>query len=306
MTAGGPALLSGVVDTHVHTSPDIRPRTHTDAEYAAEAWAAGMAAVVLKNHYEPTVARAAAAAKAAPGLAVLGGLVLNHAACGGFNPEASAVALTLGARVIWMPTFSARNHKDYLRRSDGTSFVAGGRFETESEGLSPVNDSGKVIDSVLRIIDHLAEHDAVLATGHLSADESTAVITEAHSRGARRFLVTHPESPQIAMGADVQRDLAKFGTMFEHCYLPLTHGYDIARLVDEIRAVGVEHSVIATDFGRVDKPSPVAGMRLFGEALVEAGLSEQEWRTVASANALRLLGLRYQASVTSPQPVRSD
>ena len=47
--------LDGVVDLHVHTGPDVRPRKMTGLELARAARSAGMRGFLLKNHHVPTV-----------------------------------------------------------------------------------------------------------------------------------------------------------------------------------------------------------------------------------------------------------
>jgi hypothetical protein len=52
-----PALLSGTVDLHIHTTPDIFPRNVTAISAAEEAKRLGMAAIVVKSHSTDTAAR---------------------------------------------------------------------------------------------------------------------------------------------------------------------------------------------------------------------------------------------------------
>lgn len=50
-----PTLLNDIVDCHVHTSPSLMPRRHTDGEILAVARQAGVGTVVLKAHEGSTV-----------------------------------------------------------------------------------------------------------------------------------------------------------------------------------------------------------------------------------------------------------
>ena len=56
-------LLDGVVDIHIHTSPDIKPRFESDIDAALNAKNEHMHAIVLKSHVEPTAGRAKIASK---------------------------------------------------------------------------------------------------------------------------------------------------------------------------------------------------------------------------------------------------
>ena len=46
--------LTGVIDMHVHAGPDSRPRAMNDWEAVRMAEAAGLRAVLLKNHFTMT------------------------------------------------------------------------------------------------------------------------------------------------------------------------------------------------------------------------------------------------------------
>ncbi len=284
-------ILRGAIDTHVHSSPDVLPRRQSDREVVADADAAGMAAIVLKNHTSPTAARAAIAGESVR-TAVLGGIVLNHP-CGGLNPHAVRTTLTLGGRVIWMPTISAENHLRYLRSREADPHIQA-ITPSMAEGIS-LPDGGMPA-AVGEILDLIAEVDAVLATGHLSVDETVGLAHEARRRGVTHILVTHPEAPQIEMPLDVQRELAGIGAMFERCYYSLLDDTAIAAsMLETMRSVGVGSTVLATDLGQVHNPPPVEGFASFRSVMEELGMSGDEWRTVACDNPARLLGIHTEA-----------
>jgi hypothetical protein len=50
--------LKGAVDIHIHQDPDSAPRAIDADDVARQAKAAGMRAVVLKNHWEDTASLA--------------------------------------------------------------------------------------------------------------------------------------------------------------------------------------------------------------------------------------------------------
>ena len=76
--------LTGLIDMHIHSAPDVRPRLLDDLEVAQQAAAAGMRAVVLKSHVTCTADRAAIAKKVTPDVHVFGSVTLNDA-IGGLN-----------------------------------------------------------------------------------------------------------------------------------------------------------------------------------------------------------------------------
>ena len=109
-------LVRGAYDLHVHVEPDVMRRRITDLQLARRCWDVGLAGFVLKSHYVPTAERAAVLNEALDGaVRVLGTLTLN-AAVGGMNPLAVEIAAREGARIVWMPTVDAANHRDEARR----------------------------------------------------------------------------------------------------------------------------------------------------------------------------------------------
>jgi hypothetical protein len=268
--------LTGVIDTHVHAGPDVRPRKTTAYELACAARAAGLRAIVLKNHHCSTVPLAAALSEALPGIRVLGGLVLNHAV-GGFNLEAVDAALRMGAAQIWMPTLSAENECAY-RGHPGA-------------GLQALDELGRPRPELVAIVRRIARSGAVLGTGHLSACETAAVVALAREEGVRTILVTHPEIDFIAMDPEVQCALRGPGLFFERCFCRTGFRRDWAGLAADIRRVGVESTVLATDLGQPDNPHPVEGLEIIAARLAEQGISTDLLRRMMVENPAIALGL---------------
>jgi dihydroorotase-like cyclic amidohydrolase len=271
--------LTGMIDMHVHTAPDVLPRTMDDVELARAAAAAGMAGVLIKSHHTLTADRALVAEHVVGGISIYGGLALNEAV-GGLNPAAVEFALAMGARQVWMPTRDAAHG----RAAQG---LAGGISILDAEGaLDPV------VSEILALI---RDADAILGTGHLSVSEITALVRQARDVGLRKILITHPECRLSWMEVEVQRTLAAEGAFFERCYLNALPGSDaevtIAEMAAHIRAVGVAFTVLSTDLGRAGAPAPVEGMRAYLSALALEGFAQDELRLMAGENPARLLGL---------------
>jgi len=183
-TAMGTALLdwaTDMTDLHVHASPSLLPRHGDDATTIAAQRREGFCTVVLKAHEGSTVERAAIA-----GENVYGGIVLNSPV-GGANPDAVEVAARLGGRVVWMPTVSARTHK---AGAASPELAVHRGFE-----LGPVDvtdDVGRLLPAWFDVLDVIAAHDLLLASGHLSVTETVVLFAEARRRGVQRLMVNHP------------------------------------------------------------------------------------------------------------------
>jgi Family of unknown function (DUF6282) len=205
---GLPGWAAGMTDLHTHAWPSLLPRHGDDAQTVAAERALGFSTVVLKSHEGSTAERAALA-----GPGVYGGVVLNSA-IGGANPDAVEVAARLGGRMVWMPTVSARTHQA-AASSPELSVHRG--FE-----LGPVD---VVDDGVLRtewhdVLDVIAAHDLVLASGHLSAAETVVLFGQARRRGVRRLLVNHPMMAFLGWNAEAAQLLAGLGAHLELGILP--------------------------------------------------------------------------------------
>lgn len=263
--------LTGFIDPHVHSAPDIVPRLLDDFELARQAAAEGLGGILIKNHTTLTADRARLTEQVVPGIRIWGGLVLNHAV-GGFNPAAVEAAIAYGAREIWMPTIDAANHRRFHRQARA--------------GLSlDSRESSAALPDILELI---AKHDVILGTGHLSVTEIQSLVPMARQAGVAKILITHPEAPVTDMPFSVQRDLAGRGCRLERVWVfttpALNHVLRPDDVIAGIRAVGHESTVLASDLGQVGNPSPVEGFRAFVDACLLAGFDERQVRRMGSEN----------------------
>lgn len=276
--------LEGAVDLHVHAAPDVWPRRLDALALAREAAAAGMRAILLKSHHTTTADRAAIVDGLVQDVRIFGGLALNEFV-GGLNPAAVEAALALGAREIWMPTISAANHRQATGQPGGLSIL------DEEQRLQPV---------VHEILSLVAQRDVILGTGHLSVREARALVPAARAAGVKRILITHPELSIINMPIAVQEELAGAGVFFERCLIvtvppgrtvPPGPVVPLSAIAAAVRQVGVETTVLATDFGQVENPSPVEGLRQYIAGMLELGFSQAEIDRMTRLNPAWLLGL---------------
>lgn len=255
-------------DLHVHAAPDVTERRGDDVQVVRWYAEAGFSGCVLKAHYDGTAGRARAAAEAVGGLQVYGGLALNRHV-GGINPTAVAAALDLGARVVWMPTADAHTqHAAGLPRLCD----ARPRLGPATYAIPPVDPSAAAdVELVLALI---AEADAVLATGHLSAAEAGWLVPAARAAGVTRVLLTHPSYTVPAMSPASAAELAAQGAYAEITAYQLLHqpGMDAAGLAAVARAVGLSRIVLSSDAGQPDSPTPPEALQLLVDVLAREGL----------------------------------
>jgi len=274
-----PDFLERAVDLHVHSAPDVDVRRFNDIELAQEAARAGMQAILIKSHQNSTVERAWLVSKWIPGIRVFGGIVLNETV-GGLNPSAVRLAVKMGAKQVWMPTRSARNHR---------------RYEGLEGGISVFDEQGRLFPVVDEILQAVSGSGCILGTGHLSQEETFALIGRARAVGGVRMLLTHPEWAPTFYSTEQQKLLAAEGdVMFERCFVSTTHLCGFVPFETIERAIidtGVGNTVLSTDLGQPDTPPPVEGMRQYAERLCASGFSVDDVRRMMQANPARLLGL---------------
>ncbi len=280
------ADLSGAADLHCHFGPDAhRERSVSALEAARDAAASRHAALVLKSHDYPTAALAQVVDEVVDGVRVFGGICCDREV-GGVNPAAVETALLLGAKVVWLPTLSSRQ--------DQRNGV-GARLGIPGPGLVVADEStGELLPETREIMELVASHDAVLATGHVSALEHLAVART--FGGVGKLLVTHATEELAGPNLSVDEvvALADLGAYVELCAMTCM-GALATRSVGEIaqcvRAVGPSRCTLATDYGQAVNPRPAAGLQGFADALVAEGVSETDLRTMACHNPSALLGL---------------
>ena len=286
---------AGLVDTHVHTAPDVIPRAMTDSQLARAVDEAGYRAVVLKSHHTVTAPRATMAQEHAHEAQILGGAVLNVQATGGVNPHAVDTVLTLGGRVIWLPTITSANQVRHAAEKGIASGNLAALGSIEGPGLDMLDAEGRPTEDVCRVLDSIAAAGATLATGHIGPREIMQVVPEARRRGVPNVLITHPEHSCVNLGLDQQLELAELGGVwFERVFvitLPTSDQVPLERVAEAIRTVGVDSTVMATDFGQAHNVSPIVGFQQYIEAMRDRGFSQADIEAMTVANPTAALAL---------------
>jgi hypothetical protein len=291
-------LLRGAYDTHMHISPDVVERIVDDITLAQRFQELGMAGFVLKSHYGSTAERASVVRAAVPGIDVRGAIALNRAV-GGINPLAVEIAAREGARTVWLPTVDSVNESHERDAPPGAKVPVWVKLQLElrEQGIEiapvpVVNQSdGTVLPEVREVLDMIARHRMVLATGHLSRDEIFAVVEAAVESGIENIVVTHPEFPSQDLSVEDQIALAAQGALLERCFTtPHTGKVTWERWIESIRATGPENSVLSTDLGQVFNPPVEDGMGLMVDRLLEAGFEEEEVYVMAVVNSRLVAG----------------
>lgn len=288
-------LLRGAVDLHCHSGPSIMRRSLSHLEAIREAEAAGMRAILFKDHYYDATSVTQLLDEerfAQPGLLLFSGVPLNNP-LGGLNPYAVEHGLKLGARLVWMPTLSAMNHHRRAFRYDLAAKIGGKKMLRET-GISVLTDQGQIKDEAKLILDLIARHDAVLSGGHLHISEMWALFIEAKKRGVSRMLVSHPTHWIDATLKDL-RDLGKTGVFLEHCACQLidcpSRKFTAEEVGSFIEAGTVAQTILGSDLGQPANPRPVEGFRQVIKLCTDLGYADADIARMVGSNACRLLGI---------------
>jgi Family of unknown function (DUF6282) len=270
--------LVGAIDFHAHADPDGTARNIDVIDLARAAKAAGMRAIVIKNHYEPTASLAYLVRKEVPGIEVFGGISLDLTV-GGVNPAAVEWMTKVKGRfgkVIWLPTFDSE---------------AQVKLDKQSRPFAPVTRDGQILPEVVRVIGLAARHELVLETGHSSPRESLMIIAEAKRQGVQHVLVTHAmTNPGGPMSLEEMKQAAKLGALLELVYSPFTDE-QLRKEADAIRTIGASSFVIASDLGQPQNPLHTDGLLALYNGLMAKGIPAADIDVMSRSNPARLLGL---------------
>ncbi len=286
-------LVRGSIDMHMHPGPAAGPCRVDAIEAARQAQQAGMQAIVLKSHSYTAAAVAVIVNQLVPGIRVFGSVCLDFE-LGGLNFHALESAAMLGAKVVWMPTFSAINSINRMRALG---------LPLEGEGISLLDQAGKLVPEMQRILSTIKKHNMVLATGHISPREVFSLINEAQRIGIKKVVVTHPTDKEFAeelLSLDELQQLARMGAFIEFTLvgmLPNEFCHDPAQIAKIIKSIGPEHCIISTDLGQPQNPLPVEGMRLLIATMLHHGLSQAEVELMAKMNPAILLDLDKNSEI---------
>jgi len=288
----GTELIKGAIDMHVHVRPDVVPRLMDCIQLAEEVKAIGGRGFVFKSHFMPTAPLANLMRKIVPEVEVVGSLILNNSV-GGLNPSAVEASLKFGAKVIWMPTISAKNHIEYYATHPHPLGLGGQR----ELGICILKKNGELVEEVKTILGLIADAKAVLATGHLTIPEIKVLVKEAKKVGVENIIVTHPLDGMIRMSIEDQKEMVKLGAYLEHTLLstmPLWCNTSPAEIYKVIKTTVAEHNILSTDFGQIHHPSPIEGLRIFARTMIEIGITEEEIKKMIRDNPCKLLGLNIE------------
>src|SRR6185312_476238 len=169
-------------------------------------------------------------------------------------------------------------------------------------GVTILDANGAIKDEVLEILDMVAEADLMLATGHLTVNESHILLGEAKKRNMTK-LVVHTANYHVMKYplTDLKQMVGDYGAVLEMGFSSLPNGIwdplDLSRLIsvsdvcEMIDAVGTKNVVVSTDCGQFSTPMPIEAMRLWIGHLRTRKYSQEDIDNMTKHVPARLLGI---------------
>lgn len=290
-------ILKDIVDVHIHAGPSVAARALDAAEMLKAAEEAGYRALVIKDHYFPTMMGADMVEKHMGNgtVRVFGGMAMNNS-IGRFNLVAVDAAIQMGAKFIWMPTLSTKAHID---RHKG-HFVGSGHMSIPEDPVFYLDNAGELIQPVKEVVKFMAKHpETVFATGHGTVGEIDKLVPFAFEKGVKKVFINHPHFIVNApfetvrkwaeMGAYVEINAVMFDGVSPAA--AGGQGLPLALALEYIDHLPCDRLVIDTDLGQKGGIMPVEGMHRFIRMLMDAGVSYEKIEMMTKITPAKLLEL---------------
>lgn len=295
-------IVKKSIDMHYHIGPDILPRRDT-VETLIKNERGNIAGLVLKSHAFPSISAIKTMEKKEDDPILIGSITLNYF-MGGFNPSAIYASATMSKGnplIVWFPTSHAENHllKNHSQYEIPPEWVKDPNFKprlkSELKAIKVTDWNNKLYEKCIRVLKTIKENNCILATGHLSWQESYVLATEALKMGITT-IITHPMQKDIKMPIDIQKELASKGAYIEHCYVmwldrDYPEDYPLPSIKESIEEIGYDNCIITSDAGQVRNPKSSECLKTYMTLLKKEGIPEDALAKMAVANPRKILGI---------------
>lgn len=288
-------IIKKAIDLHVHVGPEVIPRKFNVPDLLKNQ-KRKIRGIGIKNHFFPSVYAPKEVRAGEP--FIINSIVLNWY-MGGFNPKAvqSVAEISNKPIIVWFPTLHTEGFlasqtyeipKEWLDESVRDSIIL--RKTRDITPLRVTDVKGNIRPEVLSVLETIKEYDAILATGHLSWQESRVLVKAAKELyGIERIIVTHPIYQKINMPIMVQKELANMGAYIEQCYSMYTiDNIEMKNIAKQIQEVGAENCIMSSDVGQSFSLDPDRALADFAERLEKEGVLKQDIKIMLVDNPAKL------------------
>lgn len=282
-------LMENMIDMHCHVQNDTCDdplQTATTESLIQSCRSGGMHGIVLKSHGWPAVRLAKKLDGMVEDFRVYPSITLNVTA-GGPYPWVVEMAYQLGAKYIWLPTWSSLNDKkshvsftQIMIDKDYNHFF---KDIPEKDFYTELDEEGNLRQNIRDIIDLCKEHNLILGTGHGSTAEALAAAGYAKSVGFKKLVFTHPHVGISEVTDEQIREFADCGGYIELCMLetePFSNCMTAENWVRICKMVGYDHCFLSSDHFWDWETTIPAQFRTFLTRMHEAGAAMEDLKTM--------------------------
>lgn len=278
----------GILDLHLHTLPDLFVRSGDALTFAQRCRDEGMLGFAVKNVLESTASHAYYVNQMVPGFRYIGGICLNYTV-GGINPTAVDACLQLGGRIVWMPSGHSKFHL-HLKGAFGNYGTAHRIYlPPNAQGVTILDEDGQLTQETKVVVDLVRENNAVLATSHLSPEESLILVRYCKGEGVKTVFTHVLWTPEYSL--EVAKEAVEYGCTIEICAAKFTgvNKTPLAEAVHAIQEIGYQNMIISSDTGNIKNLVPYEIIRAFGINLAQNGIPEEHLRFMTHHKPMELI-----------------
>lgn len=292
-------ILEQAIDLHVHIGPEMIPRKFTLPDLIS--YETGkLRGVGVKNHFFPTIAMGKLPTRdKEEDFIVINSVVLNRYV-GGFNPDIIRACAELSEKpiIVWFPTLHTENFLLSQKTEIPEEWIDPNlrgkitlRRSVDVKPLAIFDSDKRLLEEVKGVLNVIKEQSAILATGHLSWQDSYELVKFASNEvGIGKIIITHPIYQKIAMPVSTQKELAQLGALIEHCYSMYSiDKIPIRKIAEQIKEVGATNCILSSDVGQIFSKSPSESLADFMALLIGEGITEEEIKTMLIVNPGKLV-----------------
>ena len=150
----------------------------------------------------------------------------------------------------------------------------------EAEPITLTDSTGELVPGLNHCLKLIKEYDAVLCVGHVSPEETLALVKAAKKAGITKIVVDHPYLPFTELSdLNKQQELVDNGAILNYAFSMITPKWfsvAVPQLVENLKIIGHENIVLSSDLGQIHNPLPAEGLRSYIQILLEEGVSADE------------------------------
>jgi len=286
-------IIRQAIDLHVHIGPEIIPRKYQNVEELIKDQKGKIGGVGIKNHFFPAISSVKNKK-----IKIINSVTLNNYQ-GGFNSEVARACAEISDSpiTVWFPTISADNFLEKQEYELDKKWIdpklrnkSSLKKAEEVKGLNIFDKSGKIKNEVIRVLKIIKKYNAILATGHISWQESFELVKKAKEIGIEKIIITHPIYQKIDMPIERQKRLTETGAYIEQCYSMYSiDKIAIKKIAEQIKYLESKNCIISSDVGQVFSKAPSEALKDFIVLLEKEGLEEKDFKKMLIDNPEKLI-----------------